>query len=124
MYIDNYKNNITCTLVDNLPDIKTESNKNVNLPRELLKGGTTKRLEKELQELDVFSTEHNTQEPKYYIIKWLTDYIRNFGVDGFRVDTVKHVEEEQAHRKEADIAFEEWKANNHLTSKKMSLSLC
>jgi alpha-amylase len=25
-----------------------------------------------------------------YIIKWLTDYITEFGVDGYRADTVKH----------------------------------
>jgi alpha-amylase len=29
----------------------------------------------------------------YYIIKWLTDYITDYGVDGYRADTVKHTEE-------------------------------
>lgn len=31
--------------------------------------------------------------PYYYIIKWIVDLIEEFGIDGFRVDTVKHVEE-------------------------------
>ena len=29
-----------------------------------------------------------------YLIKWLTDWVREYGVDGFRCDTVKHVEPE------------------------------
>ena len=32
----NYENTITCTLVKNLPDIKTESNENVELPPQLI----------------------------------------------------------------------------------------
>jgi alpha-amylase len=31
--------------------------------------------------------------PKYYIIKWLTDYISDYGIDGYRGDTVKHTDE-------------------------------
>ncbi len=27
-----------------------------------------------------------------YLIEWLTGWVREFGVDGFRADTVKHVE--------------------------------
>ncbi|MFT6809619.1 MAG: alpha-amylase [Saprospiraceae bacterium] len=27
-----------------------------------------------------------------YILKWLVDFIKEFGIDGFRVDTVKHTE--------------------------------
>jgi alpha-amylase len=30
---------------------------------------------------------------KYYIIKWLTDYITEYGIDGYRGDTVKHTDE-------------------------------
>jgi alpha-amylase len=30
--------------------------------------------------------------PRYYIIKWLTDYIADYGIDGYRADTVKHTE--------------------------------
>jgi alpha-amylase len=27
-----------------------------------------------------------------YVIKWLTDYITEYGIDGYRADTVKHVD--------------------------------
>jgi alpha-amylase len=30
--------------------------------------------------------------PRYYIIKWLTDYVADYGIDGYRADTVKHTE--------------------------------
>ncbi|NOR87851.1 MAG: alpha-amylase, partial [Bacteroidales bacterium] len=47
-------------------------------------------------------------------IKWLTDFIREFGIDGFRVDTVKHTEADVWSDlfKEAQLAFAEWKDNN------------
>jgi len=52
--------------------------------------------------------------PKFYIIKWLTDYIRELGVDGYRADTVKHTDELvwQEFKTECDVAFAEWKAQN------------
>ena len=52
--------------------------------------------------------------PRFYIIKWLTDYIHKYGVDGFRVDTVKHVNENAWAElyKEASAAFELWKKKN------------
>jgi glycosidase len=33
------------------------------------------------------------ERQKYYIIKWLTDYIADYGIDGYRGDTVKHTDE-------------------------------
>ena len=47
-------------------------------------------------------------------MKWLTDYITEYGIDGYRVDTVKHVEENvwQEFKKECDFAFTEFKKNN------------
>ena len=47
-------------------------------------------------------------------MKWLTDYITEFGIDGYRVDTVKHTEEFvwQEFKKECDYAFEQYKKNN------------
>ena len=26
-----------------------------------------------------------------YLVKWLTDWVREYGVDGFRCDTAKHI---------------------------------
>ena len=113
---DNYKNTVTCTLVKNLPDIKTESNDNVELPPQLVsKWKAEGRYEQEVKELDdFFKRTGYPRAPRFYIIKWLTDYITEFGIDGYRVDTVKHTEESvwQEFKKECDFAFNQYKKNN------------
>ena len=112
----NYENTITCTLVKNLPDIKTESNENVELPPQLIaKWKAEGRYEQEVKELDeFFKRTGHPRAPRFYIMKWLTDYITEFGIDGYRVDTVKHTEEFvwQEFKKECDYAFEQYKKNN------------
>jgi len=112
----NYENTITCTLVKNLPDIKTESNENVELPPQLVaKWKAEGRYEQEVKELDeFFKRTGHPRAPRFYIMKWLTDYITEFGIDGYRVDTVKHTEETvwQEFRTECDYAFEQYKKNN------------
>jgi alpha-amylase len=113
---DNYENTITCTLVKNLPDIKTESDEDVNLPPQLVeKWKAEGRYEQEVAELDeFFERTGNPRAPRFYIMKWLTDYITEFGIDGYRADTVKHTEENvwQEFRKECDYAFSEYKKAN------------
>lgn len=113
---DSYDNTISCTLVANLPDIRTESNENVALPPQLVeKWKAEGRYDQEVKELDAFfeRTGH-PRAPRFYIMKWLTDYITDFGIDGYRVDTVKHTEEYvwQEFKKECDYAFETYKKNN------------
>ena len=113
---DNYENTVSCTLVANLPDIRTESNASVDLPPQLVeKWKSEGRYEQELEELDAFfeRTGH-PRAPRFYIMKWLTDYITEFGVDGYRADTVKHTEEYvwQEFKTECDYAFAEYKKNN------------
>lgn len=108
-----YKTTIECTLVENLPDILTESENDVMLPPQLIeKWKKEGRLEKEVGELNLFFAKYNLPKaPKYYIMKWLSDYIRKYGIDGYRVDTVKHTEEE-VWKKFAEIcqdAFTEYK---------------
>ena len=112
----NYENTITCTLVKNLPDIKTESNEEVALPPQLVeKWKKEGRYEQEVKELNEFFTRTgHPRAPRFYIMKWLTDYIKEYGIDGYRVDTVKHTEENvwQEFKKECDYTFAEWKKNN------------
>ena len=113
---DNFENTVRCNLVANLPDIKTESNENVELPPQLIeKWKAEGRYEQEVKELDAFfeRTGH-PRAPRFYIIKWLTDYITEFGVDGYRADTVKHTEEYvwEEFKAECDFAFTEYKKNN------------
>jgi alpha-amylase len=113
---DNYNNTVTCTLVKNLPDIKTESNEEVELPPQLIeKWKAEGRYAQEVKELDEFFKRTGyPKAPRFYIIKWLTDYITEFGIDGYRVDTVKHTEESvwQEFKTECNFAFEAYKKNN------------
>ena len=108
-----YESTVTCTLVKNLPDIRTESDQPVDLPPRLLeKWEREGRLDQELAELDAFfeSTGY-PRAPRYYLIKWLTDYVRKYGIDGYRLDTAKHIEESiwAELGKVAEAAFMEWK---------------
>ncbi|WP_458307770.1 alpha-amylase family glycosyl hydrolase [Croceiramulus getboli] len=111
---ENQATAVTCTLVDNLPDIKTEADYEVELPPQLVeKWRAEGRLEEEQQELNQFFQETGlARTPANYIIKWLTDYVRELGIDGYRVDTVKHVEEEiwKELAQQAQRAFKEWKS--------------
>lgn len=111
-----YDNTITCTLVKNLPDIKTESNEAVDLPPQLVeKWKQEGRYEQELTELNAFFERTGyPKAPRFYIMKWLADYITEFGIDGYRVDTVKHVEENvwQEFNAVSNFAFKEYKQNN------------
>ena len=108
---------VECTLVENLPDIRTESEESVELPSFLLeKWQNEGRLEKELAELNVFFEQTGyPRAPKYYLVKWLTDWIREYGIDALRVDTAKHTEAEvwEILRKEAEKALADWRANQN-----------
>ncbi len=109
----NYLNTTECTLVENLPDIRTESEEFVEIPDALLaKWKNEGRLSQELDELQLFFERTGfSRAPRYYLIKWMTDYVNSYGIDGFRVDTAKHVNENTWADlyKEASYAFENWK---------------
>jgi alpha-amylase len=107
---------IECTLVKNLPDILTESNKPVALPPMLVaKWKREGRYEREVKELDAFFKRTGyPRAPRYYLMKWHADWVRKFGIDGFRADTVKHTEPGvwKDLKKVAGQAFEDWKKAN------------
>ncbi|WP_430933333.1 alpha-amylase family glycosyl hydrolase [Saccharicrinis sp. 156] len=109
-----YESTVTCTLVENLPDVKTESDKEVNLPDVLIDKWTKEgRLEEEMEELNAFFAETGyPRAPRFYIMKWLTDFVRKYGVDGYRIDTAKHTEESIWGElyEVAKKAFVDWKA--------------
>ncbi len=108
-----YDGNVNCTLAASLPDIKTESEQPVKLPKHLLeKWQREGRLTSELAELDEFFARTGyPRAPKYYLIKWLTDWVREYGIDGFRVDTAKHVDASVwlLLKTQAQIAFTQWR---------------
>ena len=111
-----YVQNTQCALATSLTDVKTETEQSVELPAFLLeKWRTEGRLEQELAELDQFFARTGyPRAPKYYLVKWLTDWVRDYGVDGFRVDTAKHVDADiwAILKKESDIALAQYRATH------------
>jgi alpha-amylase len=85
-----------------LPDFKTESPKPVGLPPLLKAKPDT--LAKELPNATV----------RDYLVHWLSTWVRDYGIDGFRADTVKHVEPASwaALKKASSDALAAWKAAN------------
>lgn len=112
----NYQMTTACTLVKNLPDVLTESNQEVSLPELLVdKWKSEDRYDQEIKELEMFFNQTGYKKtPNAYLVKWLTDYVRELGIDGFRVDTAKHATENvwMMLREQADEAFAVWKQNN------------
>ncbi|MBV1908484.1 MAG: hypothetical protein KUG78_04130 [Kangiellaceae bacterium] len=111
-----YQENVKCALATSITDIRTESDTPVELPKFLIeKWRKEGRLEQETNELDAFFERTNlARSPKNYVVKWLTDWVRDYGIDGFRVDTAKHVEAEiwQVLKEEASTAFKQWQSKN------------
>jgi len=108
-----YATTVDCNLVATLPDIRTNRNEPVELPSWLTeKWRREGRLDRERAELDTFFRRTGyPRAPRYYVIKWLTDWVREFGFDGYRIDTAKHFEESVSAelKREADRAFADWK---------------
>ena len=111
---DAYDTTVPCTLVDNLPDIRTESDDPVELPPHLRgKWEREGRLAEELAELDAFFAQTGyPRAPRFYVIKWLSDWVRELGFDGYRVDTARNFEEAVAPelKAQAERAFADWKS--------------
>ncbi|TAA45945.1 alpha-amylase [Corallincola spongiicola] len=85
-----------------LPDFLTESEKHVGLPPILKNKPDTRAVEREgYTVVD-------------YLVEWHTTWVRKYGIDGFRADTVKHVEAEvwTKLKDSATKALAEWKAEN------------
>lgn len=102
--------------VDYLPDFRTESTTEVDIP-ELLK---TKWAQEGTLDAKTAYTENWFAEtgykktPSNYQICWLSAWVEEFGIDGFRCDTAKHVNKEAwgALKTECSKALSNWKAEN------------
>lgn len=88
-----------------LPDFITESEKSVSPPKWLLDNPKTR-----VEHRENFTVSD-------YLIEWQTDWVKRFGIDGFRVDTVKHVEGEvwQRLKVHATESLEQWRNQNKKT---------
>jgi alpha-amylase len=108
-----YATTVDCTLVATLPDVRTDRDDPVELPPALVeKWRQEGRLDAERASLDAFFRRTGyPRAPRYYVIKWLTDWVRELGFDGYRIDTAKHFEASVSAelKKEADLAFADWK---------------
>jgi alpha-amylase len=104
-YLDGGRDDLT-SLLAYLPDFRTESKDAVSLPAFLKRKPGTRAV-------DLPNT-----TVRGYLIAWLTDWVRTYGIDGFRCDTVKHVEPEAwSELKRASVAaLADWKAR-HATAK-------
>jgi alpha-amylase len=113
---DSYIMTTACTLVANLPDIKTEDNSPAELPKMITdKWKKEGRYDSEMKSLDAFFAKTGyPRAPKYYIMKWLSDYVREDGVDGYRVDTAKHTNADvwKDFQKVCQDALDEFRKNN------------
>lgn len=100
-YVDGGRDDLTMQLAY-LPDFRTERDKAVGLPPFFKHKSDTKA-----------KTLPNTSV-RGYLVHWLSEWVREYGVDGFRCDTVKHVEPESwlALKKASSAALQEWKAKN------------
>ena len=85
-----------------LPDFKTELEKPVGLPPFFRNKPDTKAV-----------ALPNTPV-RGYLVHWLTQWVKDYGIDGFRADTVKHVEPASwgALKKAGAAALADWKAKN------------
>lgn len=99
-----------------LPDFRTESTAEVALPPLLAaKWEREGRLAQEQAELSAFF-EENSLAPTVlnYQIKWITDWVRDYGIDGFRCDTAKHIELSawELLKQNADSALTAWRGEH------------
>ena len=92
-----------------LPDFRTEQTKDVTIPP-ILKTKWTQEGTYD-QKLAKYG-EKNTVTG--YLSTWLSEWVREYGVDGFRCDTAKHVDKASWNQlKQACVsALREWRSNN------------
>ena len=85
-----------------LPDLKTESTIPSGLPMFYQHKADTRA-----KAIEGYT-------PRDYLTHWLSQWVRDYGVDGFRVDTAKHVELPawQQLKTQASAALVEWKKAN------------
>ena len=98
-YLDGGRDDLTSQLAY-LPDFRTESKDAVTLPVFLK------------HKPDTGAVDLPGTTVRGYLIAWLTAWVRDYGIDGFRCDTVKHVEPEAwlALKRAAAAALVDWKA--------------
>ena len=114
-YTNGGGDDLTKTLAG-LPDFKTDSTKTVGIPEHLKTKWTKEgRLAQETSELSAYlSKTGKSQTVTNTISYWLSSWVREYGVDGFRCDTAKHVDlpSWKTLKDTCVDALKEWRQNN------------
>ena len=102
--------------VNDMPDFKTESTEIVGLPPFMAKKYSPEMAT--LYPYEGYSIVDMKEKANFtvrnYLVYWLSSWVKEFGIDGFRCDTAKHVEK-AAWKELKDacvVAYNEWKAAN------------
>jgi len=100
-YLDGGRDDLTVQLAF-LPDFRTESTEKVRLPSFLQR------------KPDTHARDLPNTTVRGYLVSWLSDWVREYGIDGFRADTVRHVEPAAwaELKTSATRALADWKARN------------
>ncbi|MGF1760942.1 alpha-amylase [Photobacterium sagamiensis] len=96
---------LTLTLAG-LPDFRTESEDVVKPPQWLLNNPGTRVVNRD------------NYRVADYLVEWQSDWVKRFGIDGFRVDTVKHVTGDvwKQLKQQATASLETWRKDNKVES--------
>ena len=101
-----------------LPDFKTESGSQLGIPdilsKKWTKEGRVSKKTKETQAMLSACGYGSTATVKQYLVAWLSNWVREYGVDGFRCDTAKHVSIDcwSDLKTQCNKALKEWRTNN------------
>lgn len=92
-----------------LPDFRTEQTKDVTIPPIL-----ETKWKQEGTYNQKLAKYGNSNTVTGYLSTWLSEWVREYGVDGFRCDTAKHVDKASWNQlKQACVsALREWRSNN------------
>lgn len=102
-----------------LPDFKTEDGNAVSVPDILQKKWTAEgRYDTKIAETNAMLTacgySAGSASVRQYLVAWLSNWVREYGVDGFRCDTAKHVEIEswKELKVQCKKALTTWRSNH------------
>ncbi len=116
-YDNNGHGNPLTEAVTYLPDFKTESSATVQIP-ELLKTKWTREgtYNAKVNEINETFSKYNlgNKTVSSYLIAWYAKWVEEYGIDGFRCDTAKHVDKNTWGRLSAACtkALENWRKAN------------
>ncbi len=103
--------------VNYLPDFRTESGENLDIPQILkTKWGKEGTLNAKTNEVNQTIQKYNLggKTVSNYLVSWYAQWVEQYGIDGFRCDTAKHVEQ-STWKKLSDTctkALQNWRTAN------------